>query len=92
MIGIATALAVAVHAQQLERSVLASCGTQVQTASLMLEHTLGELVVTTAGGAGLSVTQGFHQQFDLLIGNARAHGGRDTETTVNMIQLGATGC
>ncbi|MCB0628301.1 MAG: T9SS type A sorting domain-containing protein [Saprospiraceae bacterium] len=49
------------HAQSLERQVIASTGSSVQNAGLQLDYTVGEVVVTTLTNTDLQLTQGFHQ-------------------------------
>jgi hypothetical protein len=65
----------ALCAQDLEREVLASTGTEVQLGSYTFEETVGDLVVVS-GVAGASVfTQGFNQAYDLNVGVEDLAGG-----------------
>ena len=47
-----------------ERTVLASGGGSYSSTDLMVDHTIGELMVSAQSSGGLSISQGFHQYFE----------------------------
>jgi hypothetical protein len=49
------------NAQSLERRVIATAGNTAQTGGLQLDHTVGEVIVTSLNNGELQLTQGFHQ-------------------------------
>jgi len=54
-------LIIPLYPQQLERSVIGSTGRNVQSGSLQLSYTIGEVIVTTQRNNNQILTQGFHQ-------------------------------
>lgn len=47
-----------------ERAVLASGGGSFSSVDLMVDHTIGEIMVSTQSAGNLSITQGFHQHYE----------------------------
>lgn len=56
------------YSQKLDRFVVATAGNTASNANLTLSYTIGETVVTTAGNSSLTLTQGFQQPDDILVG------------------------
>ncbi len=53
-------------AQTLERTVIGSSGTTLNSANASLDFTIGELVVTTSSNGTIILNQGFHQEEIIL--------------------------
>lgn len=66
-------VACSVHAQALERSVVASGGDFHANSTGQLSLTLGEPVIETVAGGGSELTQGFQQTNIEVVGIADAH-------------------
>ncbi len=54
-------LSVTVHAQSIDRSVVASSGTEFTTSVGIIANTIGEPITATLVGGNATLTQGFHQ-------------------------------
>jgi len=65
---LAFALPMAVAAQSLSPTVVASAGKHTSNANLQLSYTVGEVAVTTATGGSSILTQGFHQPLEVNTG------------------------
>jgi hypothetical protein len=62
------ALPLAVAAQSLSPTVVASAGNHASAGTVQLSYTVGEVAVTTATGGSSILTQGFHQPVDVSVG------------------------
>lgn len=47
-----------------ERAVIASGGGSFSSVDLMVDHTIGEVMVSTQSSVNLNITQGFHQYYE----------------------------
>ena len=55
-------------AQEMERQVVSSGGTNMESGDLSLVATLGEVAITTLEATDLDLSQGFHQESMTIIG------------------------
>ncbi|WP_343909634.1 hypothetical protein [Aquimarina litoralis] len=56
----------ALSSQSIERTVIGSSGTTLSNASVSLDFTVGELMVTTLSNGTTTLNQGFHQELIIL--------------------------
>jgi hypothetical protein len=64
-------------AQEIERDVVASTGDRQSNGSLIVEWTLGEIMISSVSNSNIAITEGFHQPVKALTGiddNAEATG------------------